>query len=389
MLGQIVGKKFMQALERVRYGSMAFITPDGVRHEFAGEEAGPNAVMEIRDWKAMSAFAMKGDIGLTEAYRDQLWDTPDLTAVLHFGLKNEEELEKFIFGNAIFQAVAKVAAMFKSNTIKGSKRNIRAHYDLGNEFYKLWLDPSMTYSSALYKDGAAMSLQAAQDAKYDRMIERVGTSGNVLEIGCGWGGFADRALSRGDYDIKGITLSNEQHDYAIERLRGHGDAAKVVLEDYRHQQGKYDSIVSIEMFEAVGENYWPTYFSKVADLLSKKGKAMIQTITIGDEYFESYRSGSDMIRQFIFPGGMLPSETRFAQEAAKAGLQVTDKHRFGLDYARTLQEWLETFEAKRKEILAMGFDEKFIRVWRFYLAACIASFNVNRTGVMQVELQHA
>ncbi len=385
MFAKMMGHEFLRALEHTKYGRMVFMTPEGQRYEFQGAEPGPDALMNIHDWQAMAQFALKGDIGLTEAYRDELWSTPDLTAVLHFGLKNEPELEKFIFGSSFFQYMARLMSFLKINTLKGSRRNIQAHYDLGNEFYKLWLDPSMTYSSALYSD-ETMGLVDAQHAKYDRMIDRLGASGNVLEIGCGWGGFADRALTKNDYAIKGITLSDEQHDYAKKRL---GGTAEVALEDYRHQSGTYDSIVSIEMFEAVGERYWPTYFGKVASLLKDKGKAMVQTITIADQHFDSYRSGGDMIRQFIFPGGMLPSESRFAQEASKAGLKVTDTHRFGLDYARTLQEWLEMFETKRKEILALGFDESFIRVWRFYLAACIASFSVGRTNVMQVELQHA
>ena len=211
-------------------------------------------------------------------------------------------------------------------------------------------------------------------------------SGSILEVGCGWGGFAERAINKGDFGIKGITLSSEQHKYANNRL---GNGVDIVMEDYRHQKGKYDFLVSIEMFEAVGEKYWPTYFGKLKEIMSEGGKSIVQTITIEDSIFERYRKGSDMIRAFIFPGGMLPSNERFEQEANKAGLQIVDNHKFGLDYAKTLEHWLKTFDDKKLQISTLGFDDKFMRMWRFYLSACIASFKMGRTDVMQVELRHA
>lgn len=227
----------------------------------------------------------------------------------------------------------------------------------------------------------------AQHNKYDRILDRMETaSGNVLEVGCGWGGFAERAHEKGDYALKGITLSDEQHDFAKARTNGYAD---IVLEDYRHQTGSYDRIVSIEMFEAVGERFWPTYFKKLGELMKPAGKAVIQTITINDTDFNRYRASGDFIRSFIFPGGMLPSPSRFRQEAAKAGLKVENEYFFGQDYARTLTEWLRTFDEKVDKVRALGFDEGFIRLWRFYLGACAGGFRAGRTNVMQVEVSHA
>jgi cyclopropane-fatty-acyl-phospholipid synthase len=302
-----------------------------------------------------------------------------------FGLQNQTILDSYICGSMFGRLASRIAYLFTRNTVPGSKKNISAHYDLGNEFYALWLDESMTYSSALFNNPAE-ALHEAQKRKYDRIIERIKPNGHLLEIGCGWGGFADRAIEKGDYGIKALTLSQAQHDFAARRV---GDSAVIALEDYRHQKGTYDQIVSIEMFEAVGEKFWSTYFTKIKSLLANKGKALVQTITIEDSYFETYRKGGDAIRTFIFPGGMLPSPERFRAEAAKAGLRVTDEFVFGHDYALTLSHWLKNFETKRDEIKAMGFDDKFIRMWRFYLTCCIAAFTYGRTDVRQMELQHA
>ena len=344
--------------------------------------------MIVHDWRTFTAFATKGDTGLAEAYRDGWWESDDIGAVFLFGMENESYL-KPVFHGAFFSNVAmNLFYILQQNTLRGSKRNIEAHYDLGNDFYRLWLDPSMTYSSALYLNEND-DLQTAQDNKYDRILDRLeSTKGDLLEVGCGWGGFAERAADRNDrhYDLKGITLSNQQHDYAQQRL---GDKANIVLEDYRHQKGKYDSIVSIEMFEAVGEKFWPTYFEKMQSLLSSKGQAVIQTITINDEHFERYRKGGDMIRNFIFPGGMLPSPEKFKHHAEKANLRVVDEFAFGQDYSATTREWLTRFDACKEQVLSLGYDEKFIRIWRFYLAVCYAAFKVQRINVMHMELRHA
>lgn len=386
MLEHYSMNQFLKTLARCEVGSIVVTTPDGAICSIGGAKAGPAAKMHIHDWRTVRSFALKGDIGLAEAYRDSWWSSDDLTALMQFGLENGAALEGYLYGNLLARMATRFFYYFSRNTLRGSKRNIHAHYDLGNEFYALWLDESMTYSSALFRTQHD-SLQHAQYNKYDRMLDQLNSkSGRLLEIGCGWGGMAERALTKGDYDYKGITLSPAQQAYAKQRVDAH---ATIALEDYRHQQGSYDHIVSIEMFEAVGEDYWATYFEKIKSLLASKGKAIIQTITIDDVHFDRYRSGGDMIRSFIFPGGMLPSPSRFEQEAAKADLRVTDSFAFGQDYAQTLRQWLTNFEDALPQVRALGFDDGFIRIWRFYLAACIASFSVSRTDVMQLELQHA
>ncbi len=385
MFDRQLTNRFLAALDRIEFGSIVVATPDGLVHTFKGAEPGGVARLDIHDWRVVSAMVHQGDIALAEAYRDGLWDSPDLAQLFLFGLQNQAALDDYIYGNNLGRLASRIAYFFTRNTVHGSKKNIHAHYDLGNDFYALWLDPSMTYSSALF-DSDNDNLQDAQIRKYDRMIDRLRRSGSLLEIGCGWGGFAERALERGDYGIKGLTLSKSQHEFCAKRV---GPGAVIALEDYRHQKGLYDHIVSIEMFEAVGEKFWPVYFSKLKSLLAEKGTAMVQTITIADAAFERYRTVGDVIRTHIFPGGMLPSPSRFRAASAEAGLRVTDEFSFGQDYARTLAHWHMNFDAKIKDVKAMGFDDKFIRMWRFYLTSCIAAFQHGRTDVMQWELQHA
>jgi cyclopropane-fatty-acyl-phospholipid synthase len=381
---QIINR-FLETLNHIEYGSLTVTTPDGKTMSYQGPQTGADAHFVVQDWRAITALASSGDIGLAEGYRDGWWSSDDLVELFYFGLQNESALNKYIYGGVFARVAAKLAYLFTQNTLKGSRKNIHAHYDLGNDFYKLWLDQTMTNSSAIFQDQND-DLEKAQHSKYDRIINRLGASGRVLEIGCGWGGFAERALQTRDYAIKGLTISNEQHAFATERL---GQKAEIALEDYRLQTGRYDNIVSIEMFEAVGENYWPLYFNKLKSLLAGNGKGLVQTITIGEDYFDRYRQGGDAIRTFIFPGGMLPSPKRFEEESVKAGFKLTDAFAFGQDYARTLELWLERFEERLGEVRALGFDEKFIRMWRFYLTSCIASFKIGRTNVMQMELQHA
>lgn len=385
MFGRHITNRFLAALEQIEFGAIKVTTPDGQMHQFKGAQAGAEAELEIHDWSLVGALIRQGDIALAEAYRDGLWDSPDPTQVFLFGLQNQTALDGYICGSTLGRLASRIAYLFTRNTERGSKKNIHAHYDLGNDFYSLWLDPSMTYSSAIF--GAQQEpLQQAQMRKYDRIIDRINPSGSLLEIGCGWGGFAERALQRGDYAIKGLTISTAQHDYASQRL---GGDAQIALEDYRRQSGVFDQIVSIEMFEAVGEKFWPVYFSTLKSLLAAKGKVMVQSITIAEDFFARYRTSGDAIRTFIFPGGMLPSPSRFREESSKAGLRVTDEFAFGQDYALTLNHWLDNFDARIKEVKTMGFDEKFIRMWRFYLTCCIASFRHGRTNVMQWGLEHA
>lgn len=384
MLQFQIRKRFIESFRYIEYGSISITLPDGSKQEFSGKAFGPNAQLTIYDNRAIIAFAQKGDIGFAISYREGWCDTKDLISLFLFAIKNEQAFDRYIYGSFLNRMVSRFAYFFVRNTLEGSKKNIHAHYDLGNSFYKLWLDPSMTYSSALFAD-KSQDLTLAQYRKYDRIIERLAESGTLLEIGCGWGAFAERALDKRDYKIKGLTLSREQHEYATQRLKGD---ALISLEDYRDQRGIYDQIVSIEMFEAVGQKFWSVYFSQLKSLLAKKGRALIQTIMINNQYFERYRKSGDPIRTFIFPGGMLPSPERFVYESKHAGLSVTDQFAFGKDYALTLRHWLNRFEQRLNEVRALGFDQKFIRMWRFYLTCCIASFETGRTDVMQIELQH-
>jgi cyclopropane-fatty-acyl-phospholipid synthase len=385
MFTQLATDKLLRSLSQLDAGRLMFTTPDGRTRSFEGRNQGPIASIKLNDWSVVSNMLRKGDIGFADDYRQGKWDTDDLIALTTLGLANKPALDRFVAGHSLSRFFSMLSYLLKLNTLNGSKKNIHAHYDLGNAFYKLWLDPSMTYSAAIYND-ADNSLEQAQLNKYDRILDELDTdSGSLIEVGCGWGGFAERAQQRGDFDIRGITLSEEQHAFAQQRL---GNSADIVLEDYRHQQGKFQNIVSIEMFEAVGERYWQTYFEKLKSMLQQKGKAVVQTITINEADFPRYRRGGDFIRSFIFPGGMLPTPTRFKQEAEKAGLQVENQFMFGYDYAKTLGVWLDNFDAEIDKVKALGFDEPFIRLWRFYLAACISGFNTDRTNVMQVTLSH-
>ncbi len=386
MLHKIFFDQILKKAENIHTGSLTFETPEHKIYDFKGSNTGLNSKIIIHDWSCITQWVTKGDIGFAETYRDGLWDTPDLLATLTVAMMNKDVVDPYLKSNKLQNLFYQFLYFFQRNSINGSKKNIHAHYDLGNEFYKLWLDPTMTYSSALYN--GSNDLKTAQNNKYDRILNQLSApSGRVLEIGCGWGGFAERAIANdGDYDVKGITLSKEQHDFAHNRLN---NDAKIVIEDYRHQTGRYDHIVSIEMFEAVGEQFWPTYFSKMKELLSDNGKAVVQTITILNDRFEAYKKETDFLRSYIFPGGLLPSPKRFDEEAAKAGLKTFNNFEFGQDYARTLHQWLDNFDDVVADIKNMGFDEKFIRLWRFYLAGCSAGFASGYTNVQQIELQHA
>jgi cyclopropane-fatty-acyl-phospholipid synthase len=386
MIKKIIVHRFIDSLNTIEFGTLKLITPDNKEYYFRGKKEGINATMTIKDHRAITNLIAKGDIGLTEAYRDNWWDTDNLTDLLKFALQNAGALDQYVYGSKMSNIVCRILYSLRSNTLNGSKRNIHAHYDLGNDFYSLWLDKTMTYSSGLYNTNSE-DLQQAQYNKYDRIIDSLEkSSGSLLEIGCGWGGFIERATYRNDYDIKGITISDQQYTYAKKRVE---DKANILYQDYRKTEGKYDNIVSIEMFEAVGQKFWPVYFNKIKSLLESKGKAIVQTITIDEMYFDKYIKTGDMIRSFIFPGGMLPSIELFTIEAKKAGLQVVDHYAFGNSYATTLSSWLENFEKNLGQIKLLNFDDRFIRVWRFYLSASIASFTSNRTNVIQAEIKHA
>lgn len=391
MFNQIAINRFFHLLDGMKFGHLTLTTPEGEVREFGDDHENLKADIQLKSWSVISHLLIKGDIGFAEDYRDGLWESSNLIRLTELALKNQSVLQSTIGGNKIFRLISQLGYFLKSNTLKGSKKNIEAHYDLGNDFYELWLDKGMTYSSAIFTDDELNqpnnNLILAQDKKYQRIVDNLSSnSGKILEIGCGWGGFAEKAIQSGDYALKGVTLSNEQHAYAKQRLNKNAD---IVIEDYRKQTGLYDHIVSIEMFEAVGEKYWATYMRKIKELLSKKGKAVIQTITIDEPIFERYRKGSDFIRSYIFPGGMLPTKTRFAQEANKQGLAAEKMFSFGLSYGKTLEMWLENFDRQKNAVRNLGYDEGFIRLWRFYLAACAAGFYVQNTDVIHVELSHA
>ena len=380
-----IEKSWRKALAALEYGELEFIAPNGEVSVSRGREPGPKAQFKISEWDVLRRIMARGDIGLGEEYIAGSWDTDSVENLVSLFLLNLDHFSDFSDGNILNRLGFVIHnALVRRNSISGSARNIKDHYDVGNEFYSLWLDKSMTYSSALY--AGTGDLFRAQQNKYERILSKFDRAkADVLEIGCGWGGFAERAAAD-SHHVTGLTISPAQHKFACARLNG---AADIRLEDYRRCQGKFDNIVSIEMFEAVGEHYWPAYFATVADRLKRGGRAVIQTITIKDELFAGYRTRSDFVRHYVFPGGMLPSLGRFREEAEKAGLKFAGAFRFGKDYARTLREWLVRMQGAENEIKALGHDQQFLRNWQFYLGICAATFEVSRTDVVQVELVNA
>jgi len=370
-------------LESLEHGRLEIVMPDGSCTVFG--EGGSGVELHVRDQAMFGRVLARGDIGLAEAYLDGLWDASDITALLALLANNRKTLSRAIYGSWRRLFAARIRHWLNRNSRAGSKRNIMAHYDLGNDFYRLWLDESMTYSSALYRPQDDGTLFSAQQAKYARILERlrVPEGGRILEIGCGWGGFAEMATQAG-LGVTGLTLSPAQLLWAQRRV----PQADLRLQDYRDVQERFDGIVSIEMFEAVGEQWWPAYFAAVARALEPGGRAVIQSIVIRDDLFAAYRRGTDFIQQYIFPGGMLPSPSAFRAAAQAQGLRVTDEFAFGRDYGRTLAEWREAFEAQWPRIAAQGFDETFRRLWRFYLSYCEAGFLAGNIDVLQFELAH-
>ncbi len=377
-------------LRKLEAGDLRLITPGGELLHFSGKANGPKADIHIHDWRVAGMVMRSAEIGFAEAYRDGYFETGNLAALLELAVLNQQVLQQAFYGNKFFTFAYRIAHLFRRNTREGSKKNIHAHYDLGNDFYSLWLDPSMTYSSALFNNDFSPVLKNAQEAKYERILTQLHLQPgqHVLEIGCGWGGFAEYAAKTRAVKITGITISQAQFDYAKARIDNAGLAHLVDLHiiDYRDVRGEFDAVVSIEMFEAVGESFWPVYFDTLRQRLKAGSRAVIQTITIAHDAFDYYRSSSDFIREYIFPGGMLPSVQVFSQHAKQAGLHEMNRHEFGLDYAETLRHWRERCDAVAAEIHKLGFDEAFQRIWRFYFAYCEAGFRSHRTNVMQVEL---
>lgn len=381
-------KKFLKAFEGISLGSIHIKTPDGRSYDFKGHKPGPQADLTIKEWAVIDMLLERGETGFGEDYINGFWDTDSVPELLTFATLNAPSLEKHLFHGRLWEKIYFYFDHLRNrNSLKGSRRNIEYHYDLGNDFYKLWLDSSMTYSSAFY-NGKNVSLEQAQDQKYQRLLGKMSRPSSLLEIGCGWGGFAQKAGEAG-HQLKGLTLSHEQLAYGVDRMtkRGLADTVQLTLQDYRKEQGIFDHVVSIEMFEAVGENYWPVYLRKVRESLRKGGTALIQTITVDHALFKGYRKRSDFIRKHIFPGGMLPSPEIFIKMAQEKGLALRESESFGQDYVKTLYAWRERFHEVRKDVLSLGFDNHFIRKWEFYLASCIASFASKRTNVYQFELE--
>jgi cyclopropane-fatty-acyl-phospholipid synthase len=381
----------IKMLANLQHGALHLELPDGKSAHF-GDNSYP-VTLRLHNWSLFDAVIKSGDIGFAETYIDGSWTTDNLTGLIMLFIRNRESVESLIYGKWWGNLLYRVRHLFNRNSRSGSKKNIHAHYDIGNNFYQLWLDPSMTYSSALFSNGQHDNLEQGQLTKYRRILQQLNvTAGErVLEIGCGWGGFAEIATKEGGAHVSGVTLSTEQLQFAHQRMQDHGVHTQTDLKlmDYRDLNDQFDAIASIEMFEVVGETYWPTYFECVARNLKSGGRACIQTIVIADELFERYRTGTDFIQQYIFPGGMLPSPSVFRAQAAKQGLQVTEEISFGLDYARTLAEWRDGFHKNISEIKQLGFDERFQRTWEFYFGYCEAGFRANSINVMQFTLEKA
>ena len=377
------------ALARIRHGSMTVTLPDGRRLIFRGTEPGENAELVIRDFRLTRRFFSGGDLGAAEAFLDGMWDSPNVTAFLQFFLRNKEALQDKMNGMPVARLFSRIGHLMRRNSKTGSRRNIEYHYDLGNRFYTQWLDPTMTYSAARFAH-PGQDLSAAQINKYRSLAEQIGLKPehHLLEIGSGWGGFAEYAAKEIGCRVTGITISKEQLAFARERMAQKQLSHKVDIryQDYRDVDEKFDRIASIEMFEAVGEEYWPTYFRKVRDCLKPGGKAGLQIITIADRSFAAYRKRADFIQRYIFPGGMLPSPAVLRQQVAQAGLTWADNLEFGLDYAETLRQWRERFRAAWPDIRAQGFDERFRRMWEYYFSYCEAGFRSGNIDVTQVTL---
>ncbi len=381
----------IKLLQNLQVGSLTVQMPDGTTTRF-GQHATPHATLHLRSWEVCAAALKSGDIGFAETYVDGQWATPNLVELLQVFIANQAAVDGIIFGSWLGRLAYRIRQLLNRNTKSGSSKNIRAHYDLGNSFYELWLDGTMNYSSALFEGDLNQTMAQAQNAKVRRALRMAGVNpgDRVLEIGCGWGALAEMAATEFDARLVGVTLSHEQLAWAHKRMAGVGMPEKVDLrlQDYRDiSDGPYDAICSIEMVEAVGREYWPSYFESVAKLLKPGGRACIQSIVIADDAFDRYVNTTDFIRQYIFPGGCLPCPREFKLAAKNAGLLVVDEFAFGADYAETLKRWREQFLAEKAHVLSLNFDERFVRLWEFYLAYCEAAFAKQNIDVVQYTLQ--
>jgi cyclopropane-fatty-acyl-phospholipid synthase len=381
----------LRLMERLDQGTLELVLPDGSHRRF-GDGQAPRAALHLHDWHLCGAALKSGDIGFAESFIDGHWSTPDLPALLRLMIANRERVESVIYGSWWGALLYRVKHLLNRNTRTGSRKNIHAHYDLGNEFYRLWLDPTMNYSSAWFNGDRSQPLEQAQHAKVRRALAAAGVQpgARLLEIGCGWGALAETAARDLQARVTGVTLSTEQLVWATERMRAAGLAGRVDLrlQDYRDLTDEpFDAVVSVEMFEAVGREYWPSFFDTLKRCLKPGAQACIQSITIRDDLFDRYVRSTDFIQQYIFPGGLLPSQAEFCRAAERAGLQVVDRMAFGTDYAETLRRWRAAFIAQAERVRPLGFDERFMRIWDFYLAYCEAAFDTGNTDLLQFTLR--
>ncbi|WP_300517514.1 cyclopropane-fatty-acyl-phospholipid synthase family protein [Aliiroseovarius sp.] len=376
---------------RLKNGRLDFVLPDGRRFRAHGQNPGFVAELHAHDDDVFARLVREGELGFCDSYIEGGWTTPDLQAFLDLIQDDNEELYNGFPGMALVRAYERLRFWLRRNTRKQAKKNIAAHYDLGNDFYALWLDESMTYSSACFRTGQE-STEKAQEQKYASMVDQmgVGSGDHVLEIGCGWGGFAEYAAGKRGLRVTGLTISQEQHDYAVERITraGLSDRVEIRMQDYRDERGRYDGVASIEMFEAVGEKYWPVYFDTVRRVLRPRKLATLQIITLAEHRFDSYRKGVDFIQKYIFPGGMLPSKTALRHEIDRAGLALRNQIAFGESYSITLRRWHDTFNGRWDRVQDMGFDDRFRRMWNFYLTSCAAAFHSGNCDVIQVTMEN-
>lgn len=384
----IRARLFLQILNQAKHGTIHLSLPDG-RQEVFGEGL-PHIRIEVREWAAIDLLFDKGDIGLAMATIENILVVDDMVALVEWACKNDQDLSQALHGTWYGTLFSKFRHLLNFNSRSGAKKNIMAHYDLGNEFYRLWLDQSMTYSSAIFEK-PEQPLFEAQMAKYDRIIDTLNlkSGDHLLEIGCGWGGFYSRAVERTGCQVTAVMNSPEQARHNQKQIDAKGLSAnvKLVQQDYRDIAGKFDKIASIEMIEAVGEKYWGAFFGKVSSSLKPKGAAVVQGITIREDLFSSYRKNTDFIQQYVFPGGMLLTNNAFEDNGKKNGMQLSNMFEFGLSYAETLKIWRQNFQKAHPEVLAMGFDEKFTRLWNLYLSYCEGAFRAGRINVGQFLLE--
>ncbi|MBT8171143.1 SAM-dependent methyltransferase [Phaeobacter gallaeciensis] len=381
--------RVMQMLQNLQYGKLEIELPDGRVFAVQGTEPGPVAMIKVHKSDLFTRLIREGDLGFSEAYLEEWWSTPDLRAFMDLMHLGTDTVYDYFPGMGLVRAYERMRFWLQRNHKEQAKKNISHHYDLGNEFYSLWLDDTMTYSSAIFETGQE-SLEKAQIAKYESLINEMGVQpgDHILEIGCGWGGFAEYAAKERGLRVTGLTISQEQFNFAQQRIENAGlsDQVSFKLQDYRDETGRYDGIASIEMFEAVGQKYWPIYFDTVNKRLKPGAQATLQIITVADRRWEVYKNGVDFIQKYIFPGGMLPSPKILKGQIEQAGLRVVRSREFGQSYDQTLRRWYDAFNGKWDQIAELGFDDRFRRLWNFYLTSCGAAFDTGNCDVTQITI---